>query len=120
MPATANLQMTETNHSANYRLCLNVVASAPLKDVEYCQLIKTEKFIIIKPVLYADKDEANEKRLWHVCRSRGRYVNFSLMRWVGDGTIRKAYFRTKYKVKRDKNGWLYVCLNEPIGGDSDS
>lgn len=110
MPATATLQGTDTNKSVNYRLNLNIVASMALDGVEYCEVMKTANFIVIKPIGNDMKSPYKCK----VCRSRGKYVGFSLMRFVGDGTIAKRYFRHKYKVKKDKHGWLYVCLNEVV------
>lgn len=113
MPATATLQATNTDKSVNYRLNLNIVASRVLDGVTYCEVIKTANFIVIKPMA----DDMKSPFKCTVCRVRGKYVGFSLMRFVGDGTIAKRYFKKKYKVKKDKHGWLYVCLNDEVIDD---
>lgn len=102
--------MTETNRSTNYRINLNIIASAALVGVTACQLVKTGNFIIIKP-LFTDDDVPNK---CNVIWLRGKNVQFTVMRFVSDGSIHRKYFRHKYKVKKDKRGWLYVCLNEVV------
>ena len=118
MGAYGTLSATNTDKSVNYRLALNITASEALGGVEWVRLTKTPNFIIIKPlVIVGDPKEVVNKT--HVCYSRGRYAQMGIMRMVSDGSIRKDLLGKRYKIKKDKEGKLYVCLNEEIKKDGD-
>ena len=119
MGAYAMLSATNTDNSVNYRLALNITASEALGGTTWVRLTKTPNFIVITPlVIVGDPGEVKNKT--HVYYSRGRYAQMGIMRMVSDGSIRKDLLGKRYKIKKDKEGKLYVCLNEEIKKDGES
>ena len=105
-----------TNKTDNYRMYLSADVMRLIPDVEWVKVYKSAKgYLVIMPV---DKDTPEKKHLLY--RQNGRFGQISLNKFVTSGLLPKRYFGYKYKIKRDKAGNLYVCLNEPLGGDGDT
>lgn len=104
-----------TNKSENYRLYLSADVMRLIPDVEWVKMFKHKGHIVIAPV----RDDFPERRHL-IYRQDRKFGQISLNRLVTDGTIPKRYFGNKYKVKKDKMRNIYVCLDEPIGGDADN
>lgn len=119
MGAYGTLSATNTDNSVNYRLALNITASEALGGTTWVRLTKTHNFIVITPlVIVGDPAEVMHKT--HVYYSRGKYAQMGIMKMVSDGSIRKDLLGKRYKIKKDKDGKLYVCLNEEIKRDGES
>ena len=105
-----------TNKSEVYRLYLSTDVMRLIPDVEWVQVMKNSNgYLVLKPV---DNGTPGGKHLLY--RQQGRFGQISLNKVVSSGLLPKRFFGKRYKVKRDKGGNIYVCLNEPIGGDADN
>jgi hypothetical protein len=51
-----------------------------------------------------------------ICDDKSHGIRVSLNKYVSSGTIKRSLFGKRYKVKKDKRGYIYVCLEEPVEG----
>ena len=107
LAAFATFVKTDTDNSRNYRIRINVLASRLLNGAKYVRILKSEKHIIIEPV----KTEVDAHRVgW-----RDGAATISLNRSVfHHGFLRPEIFGKRYRVKRDNQGRIYICLQEEI------
>jgi hypothetical protein len=94
----------------------NTTAAALLADCEWVTVRKTPSgsHIIVKPIRdpqwKVDLIEYKNK----VGRKEGKYPEIYVGSFVASGFLPEIIFGKRYKVKKDKNGWIYICLQEPI------
>lgn len=102
-----------TDVTESYRVRLNLLASKLLTGCEYVYLKKTPTHLIITPLAAAwkaDKKEHATHFSWD-----GSAAVISLTNLVRqEGIISKDLFGKRYKVKRTKDGEIYVCLTEVV------
>jgi hypothetical protein len=103
----------QTDTTESYRARLNVLASKMLIGCEYAYLAKTPTHLIIKPL--KEKWKATEDKQAMHFYWEGNAAVISLTNLVRqEGAIDKDFFGKRYKVKRSKEGWVCICLQEPI------
>ena len=104
------------NKTDNYRLYLSADVMRHIPNVEWVKVVKHLDKLVIIPV---DADTPDKKHLLY--RQNGRFGQISLNKFVSGGILPKRFFGRRYKIKKDKSGNLYVCLDEPIeGGDTNT
>lgn len=94
----------------------NVMASTLLEDCDWVSICRTESgsHIVIKPIRLPQWkiDLINYKS--KIYRKAGKYPEIKVGSFISSGFFPAAIFNQRYKVKKDKNGWLYICLKEPV------
>ena len=112
MKAFATFTHGYNGTTESYRIRFNSVASVLLKDVNWAFLSKTGDYIIVAPYR------------WQENGTFGIYHDNHNCAWLSantivkqNGSLSKSLFGKRYKVKRDKKGNVYICLNEEVPND---
>lgn len=115
MAAYVSFMRSNGNIFDNYLMRFNVVASVLLKDVEYVTMRRNANHIVLEKA-----DRNAKERTYHVFHHPRGAAMISLVGLVKrDGAIDKSAFGKRYKVKRDKDNRIYICLNEVVGNVGD-
>ena len=111
MASTAYVSFCKTGGSnENYRIRFSRLASVLFDGVEWVKISKTMDYIVLTPL------QAREQYAFHVCRDPYNAAWISFVYLVRrEGEVSKTLFGKRYKVKRDKKGRIYICLNEVVG-----
>ena len=117
--AWCSLLCTSTNRNTLYRLRFNQVSSVLLGGVDYAYVQKTPKYLVLFP---ADEktDPLKTNNRVHIVHKDERNINRPVVEVclnrivLHEGLLSSDYFGSKkrYKVKRDKHGNVYICLQE--------
>lgn len=104
----------------SYNVRLNTMSARLMGSANYCVVYRTNghKHIVIKPLHgVCAADEPGAKRFQ---RDRWNAI-ICLSKYVSSGEISKRIFEEggRYKVKRGKDGELYVCLQEKLEKEAD-
>lgn len=114
----ATLYFNEGGKSDSYQIYLSQSVMEHFNDTGWANVYANTTHVVIKA---SDSTDPTARRLVPTGHRSGRTV--SVNRLVSDGILPKRYFGKRYKVKKDKQGNLYVCLQEPIeqkkGGKGD-
>ena len=108
---------TNTNRSDIYRVRFNMVTSHLLDGVDYVSVIKTERYLVLTPT---DVLPAKDNNVVHVLhkKERGYEIAYLIMNRIviHERIISGSFFGlgTRYKIKKDKDGRIYICLTEVI------
>lgn len=116
--AFVRFTMSDTNASEIYRMRFSkVVSEKMLGGIEFVHLHKTDNYIIVTPITEAWKADGDNSAIPLVRKSDGS-VLITLNRLVKrEAFLHKGLFGHRYKVKRDRYGRIYVCLNEVVDDD---
>lgn len=115
MAAYVSFMRNNNNAYDNYLMRFNTVASVLLRDVEYVTMRKNANYIVLEK---ADKN-AKERTYYVFHHPRGGAMISLAWLVKQDGAISKSAFGKRYKVKRDKENRIYICLNEVVGNVGD-
>ncbi len=111
----ASLLFVNGKNFDSYKLRFTTMVSRYLDGVNYVRLYKTGNHLIVEPLTQDWKAEGS-KAAFPVCReSKTGAVMIQLTDLVhNERFLRKELFGKRYKVRKDKKGRLYVCLNEEV------
>ena len=113
--AWASMLKTETNDSTLYRIRFNRLTSKLLDGIEWVYVTKTEKYLVFTPV---DNPEIKASHMVHVSHkfdSGHNIAEISMNRIVlHEGIVSRSFFgkMMRYKVKRGKDGKVFIGLTE--------
>ena len=100
-----------------YQVRFNEPCKKSFDGAKFCYVKATDnrKYIVFIPIreVMAEKTAMNSR----ICYERGKAVRVSLNKYVSNGMIKASAFGKRYKVKKDKRGWIYVCLQEELEVD---
>ena len=108
---------TNTNRNNVYRIRFNMVTSHLLDGVDYVSVIKTERYLVLTPT---DVNEVKNNNVVHILHKNERGYNIAYINMnrivMHERIISGSFFGlgTRYKIKKDKDGRIYICLAEVI------
>lgn len=114
MAATAYVSFlcSKGNVYDNYLMRFNQLASVLLDGVDWVTMRKSDKYIILDTAL-EDAENPEVYHVWHDPRNAALISLSSLVK--KEGAIGKSMFGKRYKVKRDRQGRVYICVKEIVG-----
>ena len=101
------------NKTALYSVRFNEPVRKAFDGASFCLVRVTDdgKYIVFIPQsALAEKTATNSQ----ICADRTHGVRISLNKYVSSGLIKRSWFDKRYKVKKDKRGYIYVCLQEEV------
>ena len=111
MPANVSFDRYETKSRGTvYKIRFDRISMAFLGDNNYIQLFKNTEYVMVKP---AQLSPGSKNNTFLVNRNRSQ-GSVNVGRLVSTGFLHKDLFGKKYKVRKDREGNLYICLMEEI------
>lgn len=100
-----------------YYLRLNSACAKAFNGATYVHIGKTVdgRFIVIEPIL--DPGAKRTKNTSKVIVEPSGAIRLACTRFVSSRFFPEYIFGKRYRVKKDKAGKIYICLQEEVGDD---
>lgn len=113
----ASLQNFGNNGFPYYRIRFSVAASRVLDGYKHCTIQRTESgsHIVITPLSIVSKDTRDYYHIFaiHIDQEGAAIINCGKI-VTKEPVLRPAWFGKKYRIKKDAEGKIYICLREEV------
>ena len=112
----AALVMSHGRTQDTYYIRFNAACGKMFDGARYCFISRTEDmgYLIIR---VSKTQTTRTKHTSVISRDKSGGTKLACARLVNSGFLPERIFGKRYKVKKDKDGNLYVCLREPLDDD---